>query len=98
MYERHGDHHGRAEELIAAISASGHPDLQLTALAAIAETALAVADEVAGLRELLTVKPPPGPSAPSEPFPGPGGPSAPLGVTGDPPWSPGAWLRAGRDT
>ena len=59
MYERQRDHHGRAEELIAIITAHGHPDLQLTGLAAVAEAVLAVAGEVAGLRELLTVKPSP---------------------------------------
>ena len=98
MYERQGDHHGRAEELIAAIGANGHPDLQLTALAAIAESVLAVADEVAELRELFTVKPPQGSGAPPVPFAGPGGPSAPFGVIRDPPWSPGAERQAGWDT
>jgi hypothetical protein len=63
------DHPGRAEELIAMITADGHPDLQLTALAAVAEEVLVVADEVAGLRELLTVKPSPGPGTPSVPSP-----------------------------
>jgi hypothetical protein len=74
---------------MAIITADGHPDLQLTALAAIAEAVLAVADEVAGLRELLTVKPSPGPGTPSVPSPERGGPSVPFGVIGELPWSPG---------
>ena len=53
MYERQRDHHGRAEELTAIITADGHPDLQLTALAAVAEAVLAVADEVAGFASCL---------------------------------------------
>jgi hypothetical protein len=91
------DHPGRAEELMAMITADGHPDLQLTAPAAVAEEVLAVADEVAGLRELLTVKPSPGPGSPSVPSPERGGPSAPFGVIGELPWSPGrppeGWVR-----
>jgi hypothetical protein len=85
MSERLRDHHARAEELVAAITADGHPDLQLTARAAVAEAVLAVADEVAELRELLTARLPAGPGGPSAPFPGPVRPSGPFGIIGDPP-------------
>ena len=49
-----GDHRGRAEELLTAITANPHRDLELAAHAAAAEAALAVADELAELRQLLT--------------------------------------------
>jgi hypothetical protein len=96
MRERQFDHRGRAEELVAAITADADRDLQVTALAAVAEAALAVADELAGLRELLALKPPPGPSAPPVPPWEPGAPRVPPGVIGDPPWGqgeppPGPW-------
>jgi hypothetical protein len=98
MYERRPDYHGRAEELVAAITTDEHQDLELTALAAVAEAVLAVADEVAELRELLTVRLPLGPGAPSAPFPVPGAPSVPSGVIRDPAWGPGGrppgvWVR-----
>lgn len=86
MDERQRDHRGRAEELVAAVTADADRDLELTGLAAVAEAALAVADELAGLRELLTVKLSAGPGAPSVPPWAPGAPSVPPGIIGDPPW------------
>ena len=47
------DHHRRAKELVAAITADAHRDPELTALAAVAEAVLAVADELAELRPFL---------------------------------------------
>lgn len=48
-----GDHQGRAEELVAEITAPLHRNRELAAQAAVAEAALAVADELAKLRRLL---------------------------------------------
>ena len=48
-----GDHQGRAEELVAEITSPPHRNLELAAQAAVAEAALAVADELAKLRQLL---------------------------------------------
>lgn len=98
MYERRPDYHGRVEELVAAISTDEHRDLELTALAAVAEAVLAVADELAELRELLTVRLPLGPGAPSAPFPLPGAPSVPSGVIRDPAWGPGGQPPGGLGT
>ena len=48
-----GDHRRRAEELLAEITAPLHRNRELAAQAAVAEAALAVADELAKLRQLL---------------------------------------------
>lgn len=48
-----GDHQGRAEELVAEITHPLHRNRELVAQAAVAEAALAVADELAKLRRLL---------------------------------------------
>lgn len=57
-----GDHRGRAEGLVAAITPDPPRNLELTAHAAVAEAALAVADELAKLRELLEERLPEPPS------------------------------------
>ena len=91
MYERRADYHERTEELVAALTTNENQDLEVTALAAVAEAVLAVADELAGLRELLTVRLPLGPGAPSAPFQVPAPPPVPPGpgVIPEPPWGPG---------
>jgi hypothetical protein len=57
------DHHERAEELLADIAGEAHTDRELTAMAAVAEAVLAVADVPEELGALLSVRPsePPGP-------------------------------------
>jgi hypothetical protein len=57
-----GDHQARAEELVAHVTAQPTRNLEVAAQAAVAEAALAVADELAKLRRLLTERlpaPPP---------------------------------------
>jgi hypothetical protein len=65
-----GDHRGRAEELVTAITADPTRHLELAAQAAVAEAMLAVADELAELRQLLTKRLPPPPPL-QRPAPGP---------------------------
>jgi hypothetical protein len=52
------DHRERAEELLAAVAAQEDTGRELTAMAAIAEAMLAVADELEALRALTSVRPP----------------------------------------
>ena len=60
------DHRERAEELLADIAGEAHTDRELTAMAAVAEAVLAVADVPKELGALLSVRPskPPGPPGP----------------------------------
>lgn len=57
-----GDPPGRAEDLVAEITAPLHRNRELAARAAVAEAVLAVADELAKLRQLLAERLPKPPS------------------------------------
>ena len=50
------DQHERARELLTAVTADPHRDLELTAMAAVAAAILAIADELSQLRSILGMK------------------------------------------
>jgi len=66
MSANHDHHRKPAGELLAALAADTHRNPELTAMAAVAEAVLTVADQLDELRELLTVKLPAQPAIPDK--------------------------------
>ena len=66
MSATHDHHRKRAGELLAAIAADTNRNLEVTAVAAVAEAMLTVADQLDELRELLTGRLPAQPAMPDE--------------------------------